>query len=177
MIIVNAEKINPLFIENDKKINKFLDKYENNLNNGYLQCPNCNSTDLIKWGNYERNIIYLADNECRSRVISVKRVKCKSCNHTHALLPEGIVPYKQHSLKTIIEAITNKTNVSENLIKKWKRQINKIFKPLLRTTFKNKVPYKIKNIIKFIEDRIYFLIQNNRYFMQIKIITIGYAPS
>ena len=177
MIIVNVKKINPLFIENEEKINKFLDKYENNLNNGYLQCPYCNSTDLIKWGNYERNIIYLADNECRSRVISVKRIKCKSCNHTHALLPEGIVPYKQHTLKTIIESLTNKTNVSENLIKKWKRQINKIFKPLLRTTFKNKVPYKIKNIIKFVEDRIYFLIQNNRYFMQIKIITIGYAPS
>ena len=177
MIIVNVKKINPLFTENEEKINKFLEKYEKSLNNGYLSCPNCNSTDFIKWGNYERNIIFLANNECRCRVISIKRVKCKSCNHTHALLPEGIVPYKQHTLKTIIKAITNQTNVSENLIKKWKKQIRKIFKPLLRTTFKNKEPYKIKKLIEYVEDRMYFLIQNNRYFMQIKIITIGYAPS
>ena len=177
MIIVNAEKINPFFIENEEKINKYIEEYENKLNNGYLKCPYCNSSDLIKWGNYERNIIYLINNESHYIVISVKRVKCKSCNHTHALLPEGIVPYKQHILKTIIESITDKTDISENLIKNWKRQINKIFKPLLRTTFKNKVPYKIKDMIELVEDRIQFLKQNNRYFMQIKIITIGYAPS
>ena len=172
-------------MENEEKINKYIEEYENNLNNGYLKCPYCDSTDLIKWGNYERNIIYLVNNkshsivikEPRSRVIKIKRVKCKSCNHTHALLPEGIIPYKQYILKTIIESITDKTDVSEDLIKNWKRQINKIFKPLLRTTFKNKVPYKIKDMIESVEDRIHFLIQNNRYFMQIKIITIGYAPS
>ena len=177
MILINIKKINPFFIENEEKINEYIEQEQNKLNNGYLKCPYCNSTDLIKWGQYERNIIYLVNNESRSKVISVKRVKCKSCNHTHALLPEGIVPYKQHTLKTIIESIINKTDVSENLIKKWKKQINKIFRPLLRTTFKNKVPYNMKDIIEKVEDRIYFLIKNNRYFMQIKIITIGYAPS
>ena len=93
-------------------------------------------------------------------------------------MPDGIVPYKQFNLKTIIESlINNKYNISENIIKNWYKQLQKIFKPLLKTTFVEKRPYKLKDIIELEKDRQDFLRRNKRYFFQIKVISISYAPS
>ena len=89
-----------------------------------------------------------------------------------------LVPYKQFNLKTIIDSlIDNKYNISENIINKWYKQLQKIFKPLLRTTFVEKKQYKLKTMIELEKDRQYFLKKNKRYFFQIKIISISYAPS
>lgn len=33
------------------------------------------------------------------------RVRCKSCGHTHAILPDQIVPYRQYSLPFILHVL------------------------------------------------------------------------
>ena len=205
MIILNLKKINPQ-ITNLSNINykNVLNSYKNILNYGYIKCPTCNSTENIKfkrvrnksktsywrksnsnrrwtrkhYGYYERNVIYEVKGTLHAEVIKVQRLKCKGCNKTHALMPDGIVPYKQFNLKTIIESlINNKYNISENIIKNWYKQLQKIFKPLLKTTFVEKRPYELKDIIELEKDRQEFLRRNKRYFFQIKVISISYAPS
>ena len=181
MILLNLEKINPLngkYNLDNINYEDVLNSYENLLNFGLIKCPCCGSTNYIKWGYYERNVIYVKNKALISKVIKVQRIKCKGCNHTHSLIPDGIVPYKQFNLKTIIDSlIDNKYNISENIINKWYKQLQKIFKPLLRTTFVEKKQYKLKTMIELEKDRQYFLKKNKRYFFQIKIISISYAPS
>ena len=66
---------------------------------------------LIKYGTYERNLSILEDNEVVNYKVVVQRVICTSCNHTHALLPNFIVPYKIMALFSIAQ-ITQRAFIS-----------------------------------------------------------------
>ena len=114
----------------NKKINSF---NENNLKsfssysekNSYIQslmpditdidrniCPYCHAKGkLIKYGTYERNLSVLVDNEVANYRISIQRVICTSCNHTHALLPNFIVPYKIMTIFSIAQ-IAKRASIS-----------------------------------------------------------------
>ena len=114
----------------NKKINSF---NENNLKsfssysekNSYIQslmpditdidrniCPYCHAKGkLIKYGTYERNLSVLVDNEVENYRISIQRVICTSCNHTHALLPNFIVPYKIMTIFSISQ-IAKRASIS-----------------------------------------------------------------
>ena len=124
MLIVNSKKINSFFKEN-------LDIYTKLSNYGHLECPNCHSSDLIKYGSYTRNVIYISDDNLKieSCILKVQRVKCKSCGKTHTLLPQGIIPYKQFSsnlvtylLNGIVKGNTKKLietlPIDESILKK-----------------------------------------------------------
>lgn len=115
---------------------KMLKNYEIQVNYGDISCPLCNSKHLVKNGTYQRNIIFLIENERIETNMKIQRFKCKNCGKTHALLPEFVVPYKQFSLQFIIEVLNsileksiNKTstlfNVSRQIIYFWKNQFKK----------------------------------------------------
>ena len=40
-------------------------------------------------------------------ILRVLRVKCTSCGHTHALLPEMLIPYSSYSLRFILTVLEN----------------------------------------------------------------------
>ena len=63
-----------------------------------LKCS-CGCQEFNIHGVYERNII---DNNEEYK-IKIKRVKCKGCGKTHALLPVFILPYYQTKAEEIIE--------------------------------------------------------------------------
>ena len=119
MIICLNNKINSF---NEKNLKSFSSYSERN---SYIQslmpditdidknsCPCCHAKNkLIKYGTYERNISILVDNEVENYRISIQRVICTSCNHTHALLPSFIVPYKIMALFSIAE-IVQKASIS-----------------------------------------------------------------
>ena len=72
-------------------------------------------------------------------IIKIIRVKCNDCNHTHALIPTCIVPYKIASLDVILNGILDPQNsvvinYSIDNIIKWKKEFN-IFLPYLKTYF------------------------------------------
>lgn len=112
----------------NKKINSF---NENNLKscssyqerNSYIQsiiptiddiheniCPCCQAKNkLIKYGRYERNISVLIDNTMENYKVYIPRVFCTSCNHTHALLPNFIVPYKIMTIYSIAQIVQRAT--------------------------------------------------------------------
>lgn len=57
-------------------------------------CPSCGCPgNFARHGSYSR-FLRTEDGEQRIRV---RRVVCRSCGATHALLPPGVVPYRLHS--------------------------------------------------------------------------------
>ena len=70
------------------------------------ECPSCHSKgNLIPHGSYRRNIIDFTAGKTTYRKISVKRLKCQSCGHTHAVLPDFIIPYAQYSLFFLLRVL------------------------------------------------------------------------
>ena len=70
------------------------------------ECPYCHSVgNLIPHGYYRRNIIDFTGSKTTYHKISVRRFKCLSCGHTHAVLPDFIVPYTQYSLFFLLRVL------------------------------------------------------------------------
>lgn len=116
----------------------------------YIECPYCNSTNLIKHGYYTRNINYIDDGVIIYEIINIQRVKCKDCGHTHALIPSFIVPYKINVLDTILACISDDDStldISFDTVSLMKKQFN-IFLPYLKTLFNNIDKIKIIEILK-----------------------------
>ena len=113
MIICFNNKINSFNENNLKSFSSYSER------NSYIQslmpditdidrnvCPCCHAKGkLIKYGTYERNISILIDNDIENYRVSIQRVICTSCNHTHALLPNFIVPYKIMAIFSIAQIV------------------------------------------------------------------------
>lgn len=102
-----------------------------------ITCPNCNSSELICHGYYERNVII--ENNCKhiKKRIKIKRVKCKTCGKTHALLPIDIIPYKLCPFSIIIKCLFDDEYFHNSLFsydtrEKWFRHF-KMFLPYIKT--------------------------------------------
>ena len=115
------------------KINNFGEKSLNNFNSyndrfSYIQslmpdisclhknvCPFCHAKNkLIKYGSYHRNFSILYGNSIENYYIRVNRVLCKSCLHTHALLPNFIIPYKIMAIFSISKIVQKATTSSSD---------------------------------------------------------------
>lgn len=165
--------------------------YLNVTNFCHLECPNCHSHDFIRWGHYERNVIFFSNDKTiiKSTTLKIQRVKCKSCNKTHALLPFGIIPYKQFTDEVIskilleltqdsLDKVSNKYQIDQSIIKKWYYQYKKIHKSKVNTLIKchdNK-----KSLIYFLNqiiNKFNYINNYNLTFMQIKLGCLGLCPS
>lgn len=94
MITVQTKNYN--YISQDF-YNNTVDSLDLNL----ISCTCGHSGCLIRHGSYKRNI-QLADSIL---TLSVVRVYCKACGHTHALLLSDIVPYSQVPLSIHVRLI------------------------------------------------------------------------
>lgn len=114
----------------DSLFSAFMESYSHTLQ----KCPSCHSKgNLIPHASYCRNIIDFTGGKTIYCKISVRRFKCQSCGHTHAVLPDLIVPYAQYSLffllrvlgeyflrlKTISE-ICHTYTITPSMIYRWK---------------------------------------------------------
>lgn len=113
MIICFNKKINNFNENNLKSFSSYQDR------NSYVQslmpditdvhenvCPCCHAKNkLIKYGTYERNISILFDDSIENYKVHVQRLICNSCNHTHALLPNFVIPYKIMSICSIAQIV------------------------------------------------------------------------
>lgn len=161
--------------ESKKNFKKIIDEYkETEINLRRIECPHCKSDNLIKWGSYTRNIYYIENSSIEFDVIKIQRVRCKECGHTHALLPNFIVPYRQHALDVIILSIENnkiidKYNFSEDTIEKWRKQFREFLpyiKTMLSISNKDEIIRRIKeNIFDFYRE---FYRVNKKILMMIR---------
>ena len=145
-----------------EKNNSFESFFEKKLNLPYLECPNCKSSKVIKWGFYVRNINYINNNKYEYKIIKIQRIKCKECGSTHALLPIFIVPYKINSIEIIVNSLNNKEinlNISVDTINHWNKIFNKYIpylKTMLNNISKKEILIKLKeNIIDYINEFYY----------------------
>ena len=59
-----------------------------------VECPKCLCAgNFTGHGQYTRTVVHRG----RDEPVTIRRVICASCRATHAVLPEGVVPYKSHS--------------------------------------------------------------------------------
>lgn len=185
MILLKPPKVNSNIqtfkfrseLYNLNKINivkKEIKRYEDECNFGYIECPCCGSDKLTFYGSYERNaIIY---NECRR--IKIKRVMCKECDKTHALIPYFLIPYYQHE-KTFIYRVCEekilketgicklsiKVKISRQLLYQWMKVFVIHIRYLLTTlsrSLKSSLKYLINESLK---DDLYERV-NKMYFLK-----------
>lgn len=96
MITIKTENYN--LISQDF-YNKIIDSLDLNL----ISCTCGHSGCLIRYGSYKRNV-QLKDEKI---TLTVVRVFCTACGHTHALLLSSIVPYSQIPLDIQASVIHN----------------------------------------------------------------------
>lgn len=68
-------------------------------------CPTCGAKGQCRlYASYERYIIDLSEGKVVCERLLIRRVLC-SCGHTHAVLPDFIIPYRQYSLPFILHIL------------------------------------------------------------------------
>ena len=164
--LFNLNKIN--------KVKREIKIYEEECNYGYIECPCCGSNKLTLYGSYERNVIIY--NECSK--IKIKRVKCKNCGKTHALIPYFLVPYFQYEktfiyrvceekiLKEIgICKLASEVGISRQVLYQWMKRFLKHLVYLL-TTVKRPLKESIKYLLnESINENLYERV-NKMYFLK-----------
>jgi hypothetical protein len=100
------------------------------------KCPFC-KTKYPGWkshSDYSRYLVSYEKGQVVSYQITIDRYMCSSCGHTHALLPEIIIPYRSYSFIFVISVmrdyykktlrvveICNKYNISVSTLYSWKK--------------------------------------------------------
>jgi transposase-like protein len=65
----------------------------------------CTHPDWQKHASYERYLISFEHGHTVTYVVTITRYKCPSCGHTHAILPEHLIPYSSYSLPFILTVL------------------------------------------------------------------------
>lgn len=69
-------------------------------------CPKCKAKGHLTFHDgYSRNLVAYENGEIEENLIIARRVICSSCNTTHAILPDVIVPYKSYSIMFILQVL------------------------------------------------------------------------
>lgn len=69
-------------------------------------CPCCSAKGCLKeFGHYRRYLIELKEGKPCVHQVEMKRYRCTSCRHTHALLSSCLVPYRSYSLRFILTVL------------------------------------------------------------------------
>lgn len=64
-----------------------------------LKCPQCKAQGRCKaFSSYSRMMVSIEDHTVITHWITIPRVKCISCKHTHAILPSILIPHGIYSL-------------------------------------------------------------------------------
>ena len=148
MIRKNLLFIKMLNIKTSSKIlfDKFMDKFVPEKET----CPICGSrSECHVHAYYNRTVTDVIDGHRFKHSICVMRVICESCHHTHAILPDHIIPYRTYGLLFVfrvlsehffhfrsIESICERYEISIRQFHKWKR-LFKLHKELWLGELKN----------------------------------------
>jgi len=98
-------------------------------------CPHCGAVGrLSPYGSYSRWLISHENGQLVAHHINLLRFICSSCNTTHALLPDIIIPYSSYSLRfklklllsyfertTTVEAVCLQFGIAVSTLYEWKK--------------------------------------------------------
>lgn len=82
--------------------NRFMDTFKAKK----VTCPSCGSKhSCSKFAFYTRNMISYEKGTVVCRIVSIPRVYCNSCDSTHAILPDILIPHGSYSLTFILSVL------------------------------------------------------------------------
>ena len=82
--------------------NKFMDNFQVE----QATCPNCGARyNCSFFSTYSRNLITYENGTNTCHTISITRVFCNTCQHTHAILPDNLIPYGSYALSFILTVL------------------------------------------------------------------------
>lgn len=99
-------------------------------------CPACGAKHprWSEFASYDRDLISFEKGLPVTYRITISRISCSSCNHTHAILPEIIIPHGSYSLifiltvlrdyylsQTTIQALCHKYMIAASTLYAWNR--------------------------------------------------------
>ena len=104
-----------------------------------MACPSCGSRgNCVPHGSYRRSLIEWECGRVEYGSVEIKRVRCGSCGHTHAILPDYIIPYTTYSLPFIlrvlaahflgietVEQLCRRYEISPSMLYEWKALFHK----------------------------------------------------
>ena len=77
-----------------------------NLNIHLLICSHCRAKfNCTFFSSYTRNIITFENGLNTCHTVSITRVICNSCNHTHAILPDHLIPFGSYTLSFVLKVL------------------------------------------------------------------------
>jgi len=82
-------------------------------------CPKC-SCKFPNWrrhDHYPRYIIAFEKGKSKTYDVAIERYSCSSCDHTHAVIPEFLVPYRSYSLFFILSVMKEYFTKSLTVVK------------------------------------------------------------
>ena len=150
-----------------------------------LKCPYCGAKAPL-WSyhdSYSRYLISFTEDSNTTNTINITRILCGSCQHTHAILPEIIVPYGSYSLTFIllvlkdcflsemtIKKLCEKYQISISTLYGWKRLFlihKKLWLGILENIYQNSIAF-LSSIPNFntSSDLLLFFLQNGYSFLQ-----------
>ena len=94
-------------------------------------CPNCGA---IGWfshaASYERTMITVIRGKRQEISVAVPRLKCESCSHTHAILPDCLIPFGSYSVRFVLQILLtylNRNCTVAALCDKWQISISTLY--------------------------------------------------
>jgi len=80
--------------------------FYDHLNIHLLICPYCKAKfNCTFFSSYTRNMITFENGLNTCHTVSITRVICNSCNHTHAILPNHLIPFGSYTLSFILTVL------------------------------------------------------------------------
>lgn len=80
--------------------------FMNNLQVNKVACPSCGAKcNCTFFSSYSRNMITFESGLNTCHTISITRGICNSCNHTHAILPDLLIPFGSYTLSFVLTAL------------------------------------------------------------------------
>jgi len=80
--------------------------YTDNANPDIIPCPSCGAEgNYHGCGSYTRTLLCYSFGQVESYEITVSRIECTSCGHSHAILAPVIIPYSPFSFHFVISLL------------------------------------------------------------------------
>lgn len=157
----------------------------NNLRFVKLACPYCGAKKPT-WSyhdSYPRYLVSFENETSITYTIDIARVICSSCKHTHAILPDIIIPHNSYSLifvltvlndyfqgKMTIKSICEKYDISISMLYGWKKLFlihKKLWLGILEDTLQKPLSFLSSFFTTNISDALFhFFLQNAYSFLQ-----------
>lgn len=93
-----------------------ISKYESAVNHSHI-CPCCGSSNVVRNGTYERNLIFIIEDRLVVKRIKLQRYLCKECSKSRTYYPVFVVPRREYSLGAILFTLLAQKRKSELLEK------------------------------------------------------------